>query len=289
MAFVTGSASSASDLLAAIQNACTANGWTKSASGAVLYKGTCYAELKVSATAVSVRGCRGVDGSGNATGLTDRGTAYVGLSFGAPDPFVWPCTYFIHILADPDEVYVVVNYATNTYQNLGFGQSAMPGLVGTGNWYCGSTGSQEYGGVNANGEYSYSSYGATSFFMRNYDSAAAHGVDHQLDSNTWSNSDGWSDVWQFFGRQPNQWSQESILIPLRAFASRPSGFISPVLELAHCRAVSIANLADQQVITLGSDQWRIYPIFKRGTDAYQSTYSPTGSWYLGHAIRYDGP
>ena len=70
MAYETGSANSFADLLAALQAACTGNGWTL--SGNVLHKGTCYAEVKLTQTqgsvvwpnsALGVRACNGIDGS----------------------------------------------------------------------------------------------------------------------------------------------------------------------------------------------------------------------------------
>jgi hypothetical protein len=57
-----------------------------------------------------------------------------------------------------------------------------------------------------------------------------------------------------------------------------------VLECAHARFVSIANLDDQQIITLGTDKWKVYPWMRRGA-AYDGLNS---SGNCGHAIRYDG-
>lgn len=291
MSFVTGNANSISDLLLAIQNACTANGWTLSASGNVLYKGSCYIEVKVVSGTIQVRGGKNIDGSGNLTSPTDQASGSLGVSWGR-DPIVYPLTYFIHILTSPDEVYVIINYSATCYQNVGWGQSSMLGLSGSGNWYCGCQGTGDYGGFGTNGEYSYVGYAAGSLFMRWYDSNKTHGVDHELDSVTWQDQafNGF-EAMDLFGQNPNAWNSEAILIPLRAYASRPSGFYSPVLELAHARGIRIDNLTDQQIITIGSDKWKIYPVFKRSSWSYQS--SPpaqgTGSWYAGHAIRYDGP
>lgn len=291
MAFVTGNANSISDLLLAIQNACTANGWTLSASGNVLYKGTCYMEVKISGSSVNVRGGTGVDGSGNLTGATDQAAGQIALSWGR-DPIVYPLTYFIHILTSPDEVYTVINYSSTCYQTVGWGQSTISGMTGSGNWYCGAKGSGDYGGFGTNGEYSYADYAAGSLFMRWYDGAKSHGVDHKLDSATWRDSNFYGfEAYDSFNQSPNVWNSESILFPLRAYASRPSGFYSPVLECAHARGVRIDNLTDQQIITIGSDKWKIYPVFKRSSWNYQSgpPAQGTGSWYAGHAIRYDGP
>lgn len=288
MAYVTGTANSLADLLVAIQNACTANGWTLSAGG-VVSKGACFSELKVSGAYITIRGGKGVDGSGNLTGATDTAAGYFcvisgpGQSYGITVPFTWPATYFVHVLTAPDEVYVMVNHDGNFYQTIAFGQSAMPGLVGTGNWYCGGVRQTDarfgYTGINSvpQGD---NGYMPTSLFCN---PNGARGVDHELDSATWAVEGAWRDWASSFWRQPNQWNQESILLPIRVYASRPSGFVSPVLECAHARYVNIANLVDQQIITLGTDKWKVYPWMLR------STTTANGSQYAGHAIRYDGP
>lgn len=291
MAYVTGSANSLTDLLTAIQNACTSNGWTL--SGSVLHKGTCYMEVKVAGSFITLRGGRGIDGSNALTNATDRAVGNLGIvSMGVA--FAFPMTYFIHVLASPDEVYVVVNYGVNYYQTLGFGQSAMPGLAGSGNWYCGPTiSSSVHQGFNVPQSAEYDgtggSFGAAfSLFCRENSSGAVYsrGVDHGLDgSNTWAELGCKYDWTSLYWRQPNQWNSESILIPIRVYASRPSGFISPVLECAHARQVNIANVADQQIITLGSDKWKVYPWWSRGATNTRVT---ADSGLGGHAIRYDG-
>ena len=289
MAFVTGSASSLADLLTGIQNACTTNGWTL--SGSVLHKGTCYMELKVSGSFITLRGGRGIDGSNALANATDQAVANLGIvSMGVG--FAFPVTYFIHVLASPDEVYVVVNYGVGYYQTLGFGQSGLSGLVGSGNWYCGPTISGAHQGFNnpQQAEFDALSGGGAAFslFCRENGLNAVHsrGVDHGLDGlNTWAELGCKYDWASLYWRQPNQWDSESILIPIRVYAQRPSGFISPVLECAHARQVNIANLADQQIITLGTDKWKIYPWWARGATNTRVT---ADSGLGGHAIRYDG-
>jgi len=56
--------------------------------------------------------------------------------------------------------------------------------------------------------------------------------------------------------------------------------------MAHIRYVVIANLQPEDIITLGSDRWRVYPFFRKG-----AAFAPAGqdTGYLGMAIRYDGP
>lgn len=282
MAYVTGSANTLADLLAAIQNACTANGWVLSAGG-VLSKGACFTELKIASGVITIRGGTGVDGSGNLTGACDTPTGRLGQTWPG-QVFTFPMTYFIHVNAAPDEVYVVCNFNVTYYQSVAFGTSATLGLVGSGGWYVGP-----FNDLPNNGWYRVAPVGTTgetgqgtvtSVFGKDGTTRFAGGVNHRMDSATWVVNGAYRDWASLFFRQPNQWNQESILMPIRVYANRSSGFISPVLECAHARFVSIANLDDKQIITLGSDRWKIYPYGLRGA---------AGSGNAGHAFRYDGP
>lgn len=287
MAYVTGTANSLADLLTAIQAACTANGWTLSAGG-VLYKDTCYIEIKISGTSLAVQGGTGIDGSGNLTGRSEReagqlcapSTAATGIP--ASPTLTYPITYDISIQTSPDEVYVTINYAVNYYETVGFGQSAMPGLAGSGNWYCGA-----HAGNGAvlltTGEMGHTTYGFYSLFCRyyQYPYAMCCGVDHALDGPSWTTVGAGWDWYPLAIRQPNAWNSEAILQPIRVYVNRPSSFMSPVLECAHARFVNVAALSPGQIITLGPDKWKVYPWWTKTTGYAMQNY--------GHAIRYDGP
>lgn len=285
MAYVTGTANSLADLLTAIQSACTANGWTL--SGNVLHKGTCYAQVMQAASSLQILGGDGIDGSNALTGAATAAGFLIQPMTGTT--FAWPITYEVHVHTAPDEVYVVINYASGVFECAAFGQSAMPGLVGSGNWYCGPR--LPAGGalfVISVGEQGSSHEGAGySLFCRN--SVASGGVHHSLDGDSWSVSSSGYDWASVIAREPNQWNQESILIPIRVYATRPSGFISPVLECAHARFVNIANLADQQIVTIGSTKWKVYPWYQRGSSFTFGAAARGDSGLYGHAIEYDGP
>lgn len=303
MAFVTGSASSFADLLAALQNACTANGWTL--SGNVLHKGTCFAQVTSVAQDFPCLKVLGGSGqtSGVLTGASDIQGAQLGVVADGGDatippgavPFAYPCTYDIHIHALPDEVYLVVNYGVSFYQFLGFGQSSAAGLTGTGNWYAATDAQSDRSVSRVDRRYiggymqSDALNGGLFMPLDGYADSSANGaVDHQLDAATWLLEGAWRDWYTPYSRQPNQWNSESILLPVRAYAPRPDGFVSIVAELAHARFVSLGALADQQVITLGSDKWKVYPWWARGAEYDAAGDHGTYTGLAGHAFRYDG-
>jgi hypothetical protein len=151
MPLVTGTANSMSDLVTALRNACTANGWTL--SGNVLHKDGCYADVRTVVGAIPstrpsigsrdyivVRAGNGIDGS---NALTDEPPTHAAIgplvnSGGATDlaylDWTFPVTYHIHVNAAPDEVWLAVQYNGTYFQHLAFGKSPTPGNPGTGNW-----------------------------------------------------------------------------------------------------------------------------------------------------------
>lgn len=288
MAYATGTANTLADLLAAIQNACTANGWALSAAN-VLSKGGCFTEVKISGAVILVQGGSGVDGSGNLTGRSNYPAPGMcrTVGFSPPGAFTYPVTYFIHVMTNPDEVYVYVNYATSYYQWLAFGKSAMPGLTGTGNWFAASfsnfwsvSSSPSQLDIGTGKPYNQ----ARPMLLNDASYNGGNGaVDHQLDSATWTIDGSYRDWGVLTSKQPSAWNNEAVLLPIRVYANRPSGFVSPVLECAHARLTDLRYLSDLQVITLGTDKWKVYPWFTRGTDAN------TTSLTFAHALRYDGP
>lgn len=157
MAYVTGSTSSMTDILTALRNACTANGWTL--AGNVLHKGGCYARVSLgnngdgnapANSRVELQVGNGIDGSNALTDAAPRWCA-LGLIADASAVYTdwdWPAAYHIHIGTAPDEVYLFVNYGAGQFwQWLGFGKSPSPGNAGTGNWQSATMGSAYGNGI----------------------------------------------------------------------------------------------------------------------------------------------
>lgn len=331
MPYETGSANSFADLLAALQAACTGNGWTL--SGNVLHKGTCYAEVLVTQTqgsvvfansALSVRAGNGIDGSNLLTdpcpvaptlGIIPNNTVFV--------DFDWPITYHIHILTNPDEVYLVINHgAGQLWQNLCWGQSPSPGNAGTGNW-CSATmcvytyttfGAAPITITPGGGQiYSYNVYNlpCLPFFWQ-----AAKEMSFPVYMNSYihgaiNDSTGlpiWSDSSAPFAAgaspglvtsaltcspllnySPNAWNSETALLPIQIIQSRPSSKTSMIGELQHARFCRNDYIDDGSIKPLGTDQWKIYPAFKKNIAARDGVLGGNHSGTVAWAIRYDGP
>lgn len=302
MAYITGTAATLDDIIAAIQSACTSNGWTL--TNDILSKGTCFVRIwKPSATRIQVSAGRGQTGGAGSTltGITNAGPRGVGNKF-FNQPFSFPMTYFIHVFANPDEVYVFLNYNSTYYARLMFGQSNVAGLVGTGNYYDASFNPSNpddtqtgYPDLRIS-----SGVGSTAFCPYPFSNESGYlggdsGLDHSLTANP-----AWSGVhftwfnYPLLVASPNAWNGESVLLPARGYVSM-SGYNALVAELQNMRFLSMDNLDPQQILTIGTDKWKIYPCWRKGTRANFNSSgntnpaNPTDSSVYAVAIRYDGP
>lgn len=276
MAYVTGTASNITDLRVAILNACTANGWTL--SGDVLHKGTAYFRLQISSGRLTILGGTGKDGGNILTGGASQ-VSSIG-DFAAPAAISFPVVYHVHIETAPDEVYVFANHSTDYYQFLALGQSTLP-LPGTGNWFGASAGPTSTGGicilpysggVFTNGRPS----GALFWVGESFQSATVTTcfVHHGLEGGS-----GWSGVDRLdvingkataipaitplVGISPNNYNGESILLPIPVVVGRASGLFSLVAQPKHARFIRLDNHAPGEILTIGGDQWKVYPWFKK--------------------------
>lgn len=295
MPYVTGTANSEADLLTAIRNACTSNGWTL--NNDILSKGGAYARVWSPATGcVSVVSGRGETGGASST-LTGQSNAALrgigGTIVG--QAFTYPMTYHIHLFANPDEVYLVVNYAVSFHQWLGFGRLPTPGIVGTGNFYfatrqsnppsVSSLDNRIFEGVGSTnwcpfpfGEY------PTGGFVGGYT-----GFDHSMDTDPeWRAVTSAMRVNELLLNSPNTWNGQTVLVPAQVWDARATG-ISLVGEFHNMRYAFIDNYDPGAILTLGPDKWRLYPTLRKGSrsDNNGSGALTSGSYAL--ALRYDGP
>lgn len=335
MAYVTGTANSFADLVTAIQNACTANGYTL--AGTVLVKGSLYADVKAwtasnagrTYTGISLAAGNGITGGNvltDASPLVMMGTLPVLPipNSGGPEVWTWPVTYSIHVLTAPDEVYVEVNYNAVYWQRLCFGQSPASGNAGSGNWihatyknliqqpsiqntfWLAPAGAQifssQYAGVNA-----------APFFLApntiaggwSQQASYIHGVidttsgaarwsdDAPMGSAPYGGVSGAATCAPLYGYTPNVWNNEAVLFPVQIIQARASAKVSLIGELGHLRYVRNDNYADGEIITLGPDRWKVFPMLRKNVTKRDGgnglLYPNMHSGTMAVAIRYDGP
>ena len=327
-------------VLTALRNACTDNGWTL--AGNVLHKDGCYAEVRIgdngetgapTGTMLYVKAGNGIDGGNALTDAADTfgmiGPLRAADSATWPD-WDWPVAYHVHVLTDPDEVYLFVNYGAALYwQCLAFGQSPSPGNAGTGNWHHAHAGQSAADnpnhlrtvssiGMSADGSTIGAGFSASRCIPAPFWWAAAainsslaevrlgariHGaIDSVSGSPIWSHPDASIETgFDVQGRtsaavttrpllaySPNTYNNETHLFPIQVLQLRPSSKTSMIGELQHVRICRNDFLDPGEIITLGGDQWKVYPCYRKYVPARNGGTRIDHSGTFALAIRYDG-
>lgn len=139
----------------------------------------------------------------------------------------------------------------------------------------------------------------------NFATGGAGGAAH-----VWVDYDGKTDNWQALeyvtgavdaakmlgsSRQPGlydgqlragaqSWNLRTPLWPLEYFAGAASNLRYPLGRMPNIRAVSMRNFTPGQIITIGSTDWQVFPVFAR-TDVWDINDGPLSSGYYGYAHR----
>ncbi|MDR2365116.1 MAG: hypothetical protein LBD68_04575 [Zoogloeaceae bacterium] len=315
MAYSLQQVGSFEEIRLAIWNRLVDEGW--SLSDDIISKDGVFAQLTFDANYLSLH-C----GTGASSGAITDGptmlTGYPGTRYqtrvgrvmrnASWSPFAFPARLLLFTF--PSEVYAVINTNVDEYQYLAFGKSGVPGLPGSGVWFAGTFGHANVGSgnggnsfnmnVQVGGAYYQNNKSACGLFWNNdatnafpyngYNSWFHHGfTDSSITSAAspeWAYALGQAHLAPLYALMPNNWNSESALLPIRAYAQRPSSTISLAGELANARLIRIDNLVPEQVITLGTDEWLVLPWFKKDTtnrDGSTLTANATGT--LGWAIR----
>lgn len=291
MAYATGSAVDLAALLTAIRTACTSNGWTL--SGEVLHKGAIFIRTQEVTGTLTFLGGTGIDGSNV---LTGAGPAIVRMRPFA-DAFTFPMQYEVHINTGPDEVYVVTTYNVDCYQWAAWGVSDVAGITGTGVWY-GATQSainnfdvviQIPGGDTNPGIWL-----PPVLFGANSGNDQNTFIHHDLDGSGWnpvgggSHPKAWLVAGTLLGILPSAWNSETVLVPIQVWVDRASGNkVSLAADVAHARYLRNDFHDGGDIITLGADQWKVYPWLRK--NASQRNGGSQHSGTFGWAVRYTGP
>lgn len=311
MSFTNGTATSFTDLRDALINGLVANGW--SSSGDVVWKGNSYFELTVATTYLQIYG-----GTGQSAGVISEKSPYgarLGGSF-----MTFPVNYDLHIFDSPDEAYLVVNYSTVFYQQMSFGTSSIDG-AGYGPWFTGPSNST-YGpgnnhGINIQSDvfpvisgYCYSVASPISFGLFNH----AQWIGEVSSSFVYTSANG-TPGWYGYGSgatssrlrpygaasvvagllksSPTAFNSGTILLPIKSQLTMGNNGHAVVACPVNARFCRIDNLTPGEVITFGSERWKIYPWLRKNATVRDGIYSgtnvpPDHSGTFGFAVRYLG-
>jgi hypothetical protein len=317
-AFYSGSAASFAVLKTNVEAALVAEGWTL-ASG-ILSRGDGF--FLLTAAADDLRVAAGTGQSGAA--LTGASPAAVRIgSFTVVDPIVWPINYFIHIHENPHEVYIVINHGVDRYQNLSFGVSPAPGNA-FGQWINGTGGQSAVfntaqtifnwpGGLNTQDQSTAPSVASGNRFYEVSCGILAGrlGLSNNLyypyfirDNQGWLPTtsvplDGtllgrWY-IDRLIQRIPSSFNQTPVLLPLLGIKAVADNGSAVTAVLAAARMTRIDHHEPGDIITFGSDRWKIYPDYRKNLTVRSPGVPPNASFSglhtgtYAYALRYFGP
>lgn len=312
MSYYTGTAANLTALRTALLTHAQADGWTL--TGDVLSKAGVYFQIQETATNITCLGCESNAVANPAPNVCMIGRVYFNASYTTRE-IVFPCDY--EVFGFGQELYLVVKYDVVYYQWMAFGKSTVPGLSGQGGWFGASAGgtinsfaasgqpvvfgmTSSVGGVgdvgnvsNCGGMFWTTSARASNQASRNC------WVNHGLDGHGWLFSSSAADspigirhMTTLLDIQPSGWNTEAVLLPIRAWKERPSFKVSLIADLEHARLVRIDNLAPGDILTLGSDQWKVFPWYSKNStlrNGYVAGQNANHTGTFGWAIRYEGP
>jgi hypothetical protein len=293
MAYYTGTVNDMTALRQALIDSCVNDGWAWDGGSEVLSKDTMFLRLQVVSGYLTLLGRTGA-GVGSAPSALRIGTI-------AGVPISFPMQY--EVFAFAGEVYMVVNYGVDYYQWCAFGKSTVEGLPGSGMWVGASAAAGFNGNVDiaaTTGGSNSASYSCPALFWRTSGAQAASSANYWLHSDL--DGQGWilaqdinsvpvgiSASAPFIGILPNSWNSEAVLLPVRCYKFRASNKVSLVADLEHSRYTRIDNYAPGEIITIGSDRWKVFPCYRKNTAARNGGASIGHTGTFGWAIRYEGP
>jgi len=296
MAFYTGTCTSYDDMKTTLINLCELNGWTATTDSDgkdVIYKGNLYIMIDVTTGSFNSFGITGRTGvnEGSTPGRVGISDFYQYSSDPCPGPVQFPVKYFCFIYSDIDEVYFLINYA-EMYQWLAFGKSNIT-LPGTGLWVAGTSGlysnyTPKYITIRSDGSskyYSTSTSAALFWSSHTYSNRPASFYNYWLHSNINTNYP-WSLTLSDYSHaptgikyltyhlesQPNEYNQQSLLLPVLAYHSNNvyPGYYTLVAHVQKARHLMINYLEPETILYHGDEQWMVFPYLRK---VYQSPYT----------------
>ena len=310
MAYLSVVVNSAADLKAAIESFAQTNGWTLTSG--VLSKNGCYVSIYVAA----VNDLRIAGGkNGDFTGVNASYTKRIHVS-------TWPSSATVHLFGfnNPDTIWMTMNYDVVKFHHMGFGNMIKYGSWGGGQWnhgqhtmYAGSIDTKCFATLGLSSRASSSTGVQCGFFA---DGADGHSWDNGYLENTpthlecdirgriweppYANGNGDDKYWTFrfltpiHYKNPNVFNSQTLLSPFQIWLRASDGYLQCLGHVDHIRWVKLTNYNPGDVITLGSDQWKLFPWCVHdvsqpdGQSVFYGQQLPT-TGVLGCAIKYDGP
>jgi len=307
MAYYSGTAASLTALRTALLTHAQADGWVL--TGDVISKAGVYFRIQETATHITCLGCESDLVANPAPAVVSIGRIFEAPGYPTRE-ITYPCSYEVFGFAQ--ELYLVVNYDVDSYQWMALGKTTVPGVPGQGGWCGASIGLfqvlggafstyhpitlNQYGG--GGDTWPDATTSAALFWSHRASSAISRNcwVNHGMDGHGWTYNGASGDApigiratSPFVATQPNAWNSESVLLPMPAWKTRPSFNSSLICLPENARHVRIDNLQHGDILTLGSDKWKVFPWYRKDLVARDGGSRVNHTGTFGWAIRYEGP
>jgi hypothetical protein len=308
MAYQTGVASSATNLVSIIQTFAQTNGFTLTDN--ILHTANSWTKLIASTATLNPTGTDpseeyqfvGVAGgldttfAANTSPLTTIGGQTFSAAITIPTA-LWPVSYHLFYNGTPSELFCVINYNVNYYQHLSFGEILKSSSLYTGGGFCHATCSAYTIGNNEGfvpkdmgfDFDTYRGYGVGGFFSIPYYTYINGRNSYVYTS---SNSYGWGSAtisapnnaaWEavptvtnliapLITRLPNTWNDQTVLLPCRLTKAVSATYVQDLGSFPWIRYTRMDYLAPGDIITLGAEQWKVFPLFAKNS-TYRDGYS----------------
>lgn len=301
MAFQTGTSSGPADLIAQLASLAGSNGWSVSGvTGGYMFANASknlYFTINTTSSEINIRGATGIN-SGSAWNAQpgDMGaSAQVNEVTGPLKGY-----YFF---VTSQYIHVVIEVSTNIFKHFTIGELNKNSNYTGGAYVCASYHNtstyyrnhpnyQGHSYLFDSGAYNTSSYidqnrvrvdvdGKTNNWMRfdqnnNPAGNTIKGVSRQL---------GLSLVEALYICSPNDMNQRTPLVPIILAAGRPDGLFSLIGSAPDIRLVKMTNFNPGQILTIGSDEWYLFPHIQKTTTIDVPYSSIVSSGMYGYAYK----
>ena len=318
MAYQTGSSSDVLDLLDKLRVFAIAQGWTVdewTSPDLHISKGGRYFVLHGDTSAGSggnvgpfLQICGATGYSAVAAWNAQPGTSPSVETNGMPGPFT---AYHFFAGASPDYLHVVVEVSAGVFKHFHIGSLSPFGAIADGSYATGSRWQYNSGpDTNFPDHQNYHNYpfgcgtddqlrgpsvlrvdtdGVSPKWNR-FDSNYTTPAGYRATSVVLQSTSFYSDVWRspgyaLFNGSPNAFNGLTVLIPMPVFVERASAKFSPAGYVKDVRFVNMKNLTAGETLTIGTDQWLVFPAIQKTATWNVSGVLTPSSGYYGYAYK----
>jgi len=298
--YETGTANDPEDLIDKLETFAVANGWTVSPAtvGRVFRKDTVVVGVNTDANELFFRGAITYNAAAAFDAQTNNSGMTLVMLIG-----VGPYTAYHFFSGDEtsaEYLHVSLEMTAGHYRNFSFGELVKHGAY--------------TGGVYVDGvvwDVSTSSRDLPDFGL--HQAICDSKCVNEFDAHVWCDYDAKTNNWQMVTSastdvgNPNRatgsyrsaglhspfqyrgyqlWNLQNHLAPLTYFVNRASSQRSPIGRIPNLRAISLNNLTPGEIISIGGDDWIVFPLVRRSDIFNQGSLSvDESSGYYGYAFR----